>query len=349
MSPRTRLIAIAGVVPVVLIVALVLLARSLLAPDRFTAMMVRSVADAGLQLDLDAPAHPTLWPHPAVEIDGLRLSLPGHDEDALLTARKLRLVMAWRALLQRETRIERLEIHSPRVDLAILKPWMDSRSQSSGSVVPSLPTIDAGVDIDDGSVYDGDALLLEDAVLSMGMLRVGEPFSLSLRARDAHARAVVLGLAGEPQPGAGIHLAPFRVGLEAMDHAELALDGGVDWRGGLLLSGHAAGTLRLGDRAFAIELDMQSTDAVTFRLDGAETRVAMSLAPVEAWQWWRDTFQPGANRLALPPMRGDAVADTMEWNDWRVQGLRIVSGAATASSTAPAAAATVAVPQTRVP
>src|SRR5690348_6656223 len=108
----------AVVIVLVLLVALagVLVVRSLLQPQRFTALLQSQLANSGLVLSVDKPASPALWPHPAVQLQGFRLSVAGASTP-LLSASEARIVVPWRALLHRELAVERLEIENPRIDL----------------------------------------------------------------------------------------------------------------------------------------------------------------------------------------------------------------------------------------
>ena len=85
MSPRLRrTLAIVGAAAVA---AFLLLAGSvffLLRPDRFTAMLQNQAAGAGLELNLARPASPSLFPRPALDLNGITINAQGANTPILL-------------------------------------------------------------------------------------------------------------------------------------------------------------------------------------------------------------------------------------------------------------------------
>ena len=79
---RIALWSIAGAALAALLTLVVSL-YLLLQPDRFTALLQREASNAGLVLNLASPASPTLFPRPALELQGLTLSAKGAGMSAI--------------------------------------------------------------------------------------------------------------------------------------------------------------------------------------------------------------------------------------------------------------------------
>ena len=69
---RIALLSLAGIL-VAGLIALLVTVYLLLQPERFTAMLQEQAHQAGLELSLANPASPTLFPRPALELEGLTL------------------------------------------------------------------------------------------------------------------------------------------------------------------------------------------------------------------------------------------------------------------------------------
>ncbi|MGH8216511.1 MAG: AsmA family protein, partial [Rhodanobacteraceae bacterium] len=116
-----RWIAIAVVVVLgALAVALAIYVHSLLQPQRFTSLLENDLAAVGLRLEMRAPAEPTLFPRPAVQLQGFTLTAIGSDTP-ILQAAGATIVVPWRALLHGEVAIERIDVNAPRMDLGELQ------------------------------------------------------------------------------------------------------------------------------------------------------------------------------------------------------------------------------------
>ncbi|HET8898887.1 MAG TPA: hypothetical protein VFN09_08980 [Rhodanobacteraceae bacterium] len=324
MQRRARLIFGIAAAVVIALLLVAWLARSLLAPERFTALLTQAVADQGLTLELAAPAQPAVWPRPAVVLDGLRLSLPGGG-DTVLAADELRLVLPWSAISGRQLRIGWLELSRPRFDLAALRRWLATRPASHGQSV--LPRIEAGVVVHDGVVASADALLLDRLELSTGRLESGQSFRLQSSARDNRARPLALTLQARPQLDSGINLDSLQIHFTAGRDAALALTGQLRWSADATLSGALVGTARLAQQHYELRLGIESLQAMNLALDGDKAKLALSLSPQQAWQWWQTASDTIAG-IALPPVNGQLSVDDVAVAGWHISGLHVASGAA---------------------
>lgn len=234
-----------------LIVALagILIVRSLLQPQRFTALLQSQLANADLTLSAGKPAAPALWPHPAVRLQGFSLSNAGAAMP-LLTATQARIVVPWRALLHRELLIERIEIDSPRIDLEQLQALLARLPQNAGA--PQLPHIGTGVRISDGTLVRGDTPLLLDINAETGPLLPQTPFRLDLSALDNTGSAGALSLRTTPMrkvdaltfEHTGIGIAIERSpATDATQMLRAQLSGNALWRGGAAITAELSGTL----------------------------------------------------------------------------------------------------------
>src|SRR5215469_14574895 len=147
---RLLLIACASVLGGIAFVVLVAL-YLLLQPDRFTKMLKEQANQAGLQLTLSSPASPTLFPRPALQLEGITLVARDTGSTTtnmpILLAANGRMVLPWRALFGRQVDISRLQINSPRVDLDALQAWLMNLPSQSATVPEEIPRIATGVRI----------------------------------------------------------------------------------------------------------------------------------------------------------------------------------------------------------
>lgn len=343
MHRRMRLtLLIVTAVIAALILAAVLSLHLLLQPQRFTDMLRSQAHQAGLELTLNAPAEPTLWPRPALVLHGLTLS---SDNRPVLVAARGRLVLPWRTLLGGTTAITRLELDAPRLNLAQLGPALaDMHHEKSTS--PSLPRIDAGVRINHGSIVRGNDLLLDNLHLETGPLSPGHIFSLQLTGRSARGIPVKMTLLMTPhqQPDA-IALDNIHITASSGEHFESILDGQALWRGGanvdLTLRGNFT---RSRDRHYTVALELapaQPDASPTLHVDmhGPGLAVDLYLPPSRLVDWWHQVGgQYSQASQFLPPLRGTVKATELAFGDIRVEGLHLSAGPAPASS-APAPAA----------
>lgn len=341
---RITLWSVAGVALAALATAVISL-YLLLQPGRFTAMLQRQAGNAGLVLNLASPASPTLFPRPALELQGLTLSAKGANMPILLAARG-RLQLPWRALLGEETVITRLEIDSPRVDLDALEAWLASLPPSPESTPPEIPRIDAGVYISRGSLVRGNEMLLGDVSLDAGSLIPGQPFPLSLAAKDASGEPLQLRLTATPRlKGDTLQLDNVGVNFSQGATLTLQLSGDAHWHGA------ADASLRLGGKldhaeAGAYDVSLLLTPAnqvdpllLAVKLDGPGNHADLKLPPLALADWWAQLNHPQTPRLSVPPGIGSAQIATLDAGSVHIEGLSIQAGVApaAASSAAPAA------------
>ncbi|MGH8212599.1 MAG: AsmA family protein [Rhodanobacteraceae bacterium] len=341
--------AIIALVLIALLAAL-LYVRSLLQPQRFTTMLQSQLANAGLMLSLDKPAAPALWPRPAVQLQGFRLSSIGTNAP-LLTATEARIVVPWRALLHRELAIQRLEIQSPRIDLDQLQALMSRLPQTP--TAPQLPRIGAGIRITNGTLVRDDEPLLFDIDAETGALLPDVPFHLAASADNGADRAGRLSLdalphhQGEALRFDQIHLAARIDGGAGMDAA-----GNATWNGGDDLAATLRGRLTLPAEAVANDSSAESTGSATafaprtyalamqivpargatplvaiLKLDGANEHVDARVPPLALMEWWRDVLAVAPGKpLALPPLQGHAQVDAIGYGPLHMQDVRIDAG-----------------------
>ena len=344
-----RVLAIVLLVVLLAAIAGVVAVRSLLSPQRFTAMLRDQVNAMGLQMQLAAPASPSLWPHLAIRLNGLGLRRNGTHEP-MLTADEAFLVVPWSGLLRGEARIEKLQIHAVQIDLGQVQPWLAGLDRDNAGSTAKLPTIEAGVHVDDATVLKGSTLLLRSLSLDTGTLRPGQNFSLAMQARDADNRPLELRIDSVPeQHGAVVSLDPLELYLAAGAPPSLRLKGHLRWSGGAQVTASMQGILALehGDYTSRIETQRTSDGETRLQLvvDGAATHMNLSLAPDDAWHWWQRISAQDGSTLALPPVLGSVRADELDLGAVKIRGLLIESGApAAAGSSAAAAAASVASP-----
>jgi AsmA protein len=350
MSRRLRLILI-GFAGLLLAMALAaaMAVYVLLQPERFTAMLQGQARNAGLELHLSSPASPTLFPRPALELEGLTLNAQGASMPILLAAHG-RLALPWRTLFGGPTVISRLQIDSPRVDMDALQAWLGDLPGRPGDGVPPIPRIDAGVDIDRGSLVRGNRMLLDDVALRTGTLTPGRPFALTLSARNAGGQPIQLEFAATPRLVNGVmKLDGIDLRIAQNDAQALVLAGKARWHGAADASAHLAGTLERGpDRRY--DLSVQLTPAsqrapltLAARLEGSGSHVDLSLPPLAMVAWWMQLNDDDQTRLAVPPLDGQIQADHLDAAGVHIEGLELRSGTAaqdpqpaSAGSSAPA-------------
>lgn len=368
-----RWIAAAVVVLVLLVLlAAVLIVRSLLQPQRFTALLKTQLANVGLVLSVDKPAAPALWPHPAVQLQGFRLSVAGATTP-LLSATEARIVVPWRALLHRQVAIERLEIETPRIDLEQLQSLLSHMPRSEGA--PQLPHIGAGMRIVNGTLVRGGEPLLFDVNAETGPLIPATQFRLDASARNEADRGGSLSLRMVPRYQAGslqFDRISLQAGIEDGPHAHMT--GTASWQGGSEVAAMLQGELVLpaqtaaavasspapattvavatqAARKYTFLLQVQPTPgdapiSIRLKLDGAGNHVDARAPPSALLAWWREVLDAAPqSSFSLPPISGTAQLDTVDYGPLQMSGVRIEAGpdvmpAGGASTAAPTASST---------
>ena len=141
MSRRLRLTLLAlGGFALAVVLAAVIAVYLLLQPERFTRMLQTQARSAGLELNLASPASPTLFPRPALDLDGITLNAEGAGAPILLAAHG-QLVLPWHTVLGGPTVISQLQIESPRVDLDALQDWLSALPAQPAGAPPNIQRI----------------------------------------------------------------------------------------------------------------------------------------------------------------------------------------------------------------
>ena len=344
MSRRLRitLMTAAATVLVVLAAALVL-AYVMLRPERFTRSLRESARGAGLELDLTAPAHPTLWPRPGVRLEGLQLFVQGQS-NPLLVADSGRIVVPWRTVLGGDAAITTLELDAPRLDLGQLQRALANLPVGSGQP-PTLPRIDTGITIRNGALVRDNQLLLQDIDLHTGALTPRRPFTLDAQARSDRGQQGLLKLQFTPRTAAdgGIVLDGLHLGIRSGKQAGAQLAGTARWSGGARLQLDLAGTMQAQPgRPYrvSVQSDAPAAGTMHLKIDGPSGHADLHLSPPQLAGWWQSlvgTYRPGA--LAPPPLKGSIDADELDLGGIHVKGLQLHSGI-----DAPASAGTASAP-----
>ena len=362
---------------IALALALVIYIHTLLQPQRFTPLLENDLAAVGLRLNMQAPAEPTLFPHPAVQLQGFSLTNIGSDTP-VLQASGATIVVPWRALWHGEVAIERIDVDAPRMDLGELESVLARLPHHAGP--PRLPTIATGIHMSQGTLTRNGSPLLFDFSVETGALAPGQTFRLDASARTSAGHRVAANLTTVPSVAhdSVIDFEPLHVHLTEQHGASLLLDGRGSWRGGedlaLQLNGTlhhralapspASTTARLaasaGSTANASAAQAGPTVAdkvvlevlpargatpmtATLKLDGDDAHVDMRLQPTQFGAWWNRllTATPGQQHGPLP-FTGKAQVRELDLGWLKATGLRIDAGPnpppASGASTAPAPA-----------
>ncbi|HEV2538936.1 MAG TPA: AsmA family protein [Frateuria sp.] len=339
---RLALLGLAGVLAAGL-VALLVTVYLLLQPDRFTAMLRQQAQAAGLELSLASPASPTLFPRPALELQGLTLTGQGASMPILLAASG-RLALPWRTLFGGPTVISRLEIDAPRVDLDALQAWLSSMPPRPANAPPNIPRIDTGVRIARGTLVRGNQLLLRDFSLDAGSLLSGRAFPLMVSAKDAEGTPMQLRLTATPRiQGNALQLNDIDLDFTHGATLSMRLTGEAHWHGAADASATLAGSLEHAD-AGRYEMSLRLTPAnqndpllLALKLDGPGDHIDLRLPPLGIAQWWTHMHDEHGPQLAAPPGNGSLDATTLDLGGVRVEGLQLeLTPSPAASSPAPA-------------
>jgi AsmA protein len=349
-----------------LAVALAVHIHNLLQPERFTTLLENDLAAAGLKLSLQAPAEPTLFPRPGVQLEGFSLANAGSNRPVLRAAGAT-IVVPWRALLHGEVAIERVDVDAPHVDLDELEALLARLPRRVGP--PRLPTITTGIHMSQGMLSRDGSPLLFDFSVETGALAPGQLFRLDAAARSAAGRRFTALLAMVPSAAHDgvIDLKSLRLYLAEQQGTALQLDGQGSWRGGEDLAMQLHGTLR--HRALAPPAASTSAPAalaepvtdkialnvspardrdhtpltVALKLDGDDAHVDLRLQPTQFGRWWKHvlTARPGQPPAPLP-FTGKAEVQQLDFGWLKARGLSIDAD----PDLAPAASATAAAPAT---
>jgi AsmA protein len=356
-----------------LAIAAAVYVHNLLQPARFTALLENDLAAVGLRLRLQAPAEPTLFPRPGVQLKGLSLTNAGSSRPVLQAAGAT-IVVPWRALLHGEVAIERVDVVAPHLNLDELESLL-ARLPRRAAGPPRLPTIATGVHMSQGTLSRNGSPLLFDFSIETGALAPGKVFRLEAAARGATGNRFTAALTTLPSVAHDglIDLKALNFRVAEQQGTALELEGEGSWRGGEDLAMQLRGTLR--HQAFApppaastgapaasaashaipaefvtdnIALDVSPAHghaplAVALKLDGDDAHADLRLQPTEFGRWWKRVLaaQPGQPPGALP-FTGKAEVRQLDIGWLKATGLTIDAGpdlapASNSSSAAPAA------------
>ncbi|MGN6479390.1 membrane assembly protein AsmA [Luteibacter sp.] len=323
---RTFLLAAGGFLAA-LIIAAIIATYVVLQPDRFTSLLQARAKAVGLSLTLSSPATPTLWPKPALELDGVTVRGP-NGGTPLIVASRGKLVLPWRTLMGRDTSISRLEVEGARIDIDAVAAYLDTLPERSSTAGATLPTIDAGFRISRGTLLRGNRLLLSDVEADAGRLASGRRFSLSLAADTADGHPYQLVLATLPILRAGVlSLDDVTLDIASPNNFETNLKGSATWRGGADVGASLAGRLVRGQGApYTVALNVTPANQedplyVALKVDGESGHADLRVPPIALADWWAGMQAGGPP--ALPPMLGSADVQAVDAAGVQVKGLRI--------------------------
>jgi AsmA protein len=348
------LASIAGAGVLIVVVALYLL----LQPDRFTAMLKDQAHEAGLQLTLSSPASPTLFPRPALQLEGITLTASNAGPNAMpiLLAANGRLALPWHTIFGRQVVISRLQIDSPRVDLDALQAWLMNLPPQSTAVPDEIPRIATGVRIRNGSVVQNNSEWLGNVALDTGRLAPGQAFWVNLSAKETDGTPLQWRFSCVPKIAQGaLQLDAVHINVSDSSTTTLHLDGRASWQGAAHAAMQLQGKFHLadeGDYDAAVTLSPAAQAKpllLHLKLLGADNHIDLDLPPLELAQWWNQLANPQGPRLAPPPGRGQVDIARLDMGKLHIEGLSVqtddTAPAAAQSSAAPAATSAAARPQ----
>lgn len=338
----------ASVLAVAVLLVLAFSAYLLLRPERFTAMLQAQARQAGLVLNLDNPASPTVFPRPALDLRGITISADGEDTPILL-ASSGRLVLPWRTLLGGPVAIAQMEVDGPRVDLDALQSWLAAQPPLPADAAPAIPRIDTGIRVEHGSVVHGDRLLLNNVALTAGTLAPDSPFLLYMSATTTSGAPLQLRLATTPRMQAGVlQLDDIQLHLSQNNSTTFVLHGRARWRGAANATARLDGKFKQA-KADSHDIALTLTPAnqtdpllLHLKLSGPDNHADFSLPPLALARWWNAlssaTGAQAPPQPGLPPGNGTLQLAKVQIGNLSITGLSVQADASApaAASSAPA-------------
>lgn len=346
-----------GVMVLAALIALAVHVYALLQPQRFTNLIERDLAGAGINLEMQAPAKPALFPRPAVRMLGFSLTNAG-STTPILRASGATIVVPWRALLRGDVEIERVEVDTPRIDLDELKALLARLPSHRGP--PRLPTILTGVHMSQGTLISNGAPLLFELSLDTGELVPGRHFGMNASARTADGTRLTASLSTVPSsPHDGtIDLDAIRIEIARQAGVSMQLSGKGYWQGGESLALQLHGNMRYpslapppptsavpvagsrtpgsapADASGATTTDKIALDIrpargknpldIALKLEGEDAHADLKLQPTEFGAWWSRLLAASPEHPPGPlPFTGHAEAQRLDLGWLKATGLRI--------------------------
>jgi uncharacterized protein involved in outer membrane biogenesis len=344
LSRRARMTiwAVAGGFLLLVLVVLVF-AFVMLRPARFTETLRSAARDAGLELTLTAPAHPTLWPRPGVKLEGLQIFVQGQSAPVLIVSQGA-IVVPWRTLLGGPTAIRALQLDTPRLDLVQLRNAIAKLSSGTGKA-PHLPRIDTGINIKNGTLVEGNTVLLSSVNVQTGPLLQGHRFTLILSARNHAGQLMGLRFGFKPMAatGHGIDLKNITLNARSGKNVRIELGGNAVWSGDARIALSLSGAMHVTpDHSYRLKLDASTANnsppgQLHLVLEGPSSHVDMHLSPQALASWWRQVSASNASgSLPEPPLNGSIDAAELDLGGVRIKGLKLRAGAAVPAASASA-------------
>jgi hypothetical protein len=324
----------------------------LLQPDRFTVMLQEQAKQAGLELTLSSPASPTLFPRPALHLEGITLiardtGAANNSNMPILLAANGRLVLPWRTLFGGPVVISRMQINSPRVDLDALQAWLISLPPQSTSIPEQIPVIATGVRIRNGSLVQNNNEWLSGVSLDTGRLAPGQTFSINLSGKETDGTPLQLQLSMVPNIANGV-LILDNIAVQAADSSAttLHLAGHARWMGGANVAVQLQGKFNEANQgqydasAMLTPAGQKNPLLLHVKLMGQDNHIDLELPPLALTQWWNELANPQGPQLSTPPGNGQVDMATLDIGGMHIEGLSVQTGNAVPASASSVAAPT---------